>query len=394
MQEFDTLAQALQPHYSHFNVANRLLFTGHSHQAWPDAAFTGIQEYMRVAAERVDTKWDVGFEKTEIMRNYLRDFYDDPDGLYCREQNTHVLLVSWLSSFDLKSKPKIITTTGEFHSMSRQLSRLNEEGLNVVAVPHQNDQELVDGIKKEIDGSTSAVMISRIYFETSEVNTKLSEIAKVCRDASVPLMIDDYHGTNVKPLSIRDEGLEDTYILIGGYKYLQWGEANCFLRFPKNCGLRPAITGWFAAFGTLDEPQSDKEIQFDDGDQLFATATYDPISQFRAAEVVNFFKTQGLTPTVLERQYSEQVQYLTDLFEDHNFKGSNIERSHNRSIEETGGFLSLKSPNARQIRANLLEKGIFTDARDQILRLGPAPYTTSEQCQDVVKALFEEVKKF
>ena len=78
MQDFDELALALQPHYSHFNVANRLLFTGHSHQAWPDVAFAGIQEYMRVVADRVDTKWDIGFEKTEIMRNYLRDFYDDP----------------------------------------------------------------------------------------------------------------------------------------------------------------------------------------------------------------------------------------------------------------------------------------------------------------------------
>lgn len=392
MQEFDHLAHTLQPHYSHFNVANRLLFTGHSHQAWPDVAFTGIQEYMRTVAKMVDTKWEAGFEKTEILRNYLRDFYDDPEGLYCREQNTHVMLVSWLSSFDLKNKPKVITTTGEFHSLSRQLNRLEEEGLQIKRIPHQNDQELLDGIIKELDDQTSAVMISRIYFETSEINTKLKEIAAECRKKSIPLMIDDYHGTNVVPLSIREEELDDCYILIGGYKYLQWGESNCFLRFPKDCDLRPAITGWFAAFDTLDAPQGDGAVAFDEGDQRFATATYDPISQFRAAEVVNFFKTQGLTPDVLRKQYSGQVQYLTELFEDQNFEGSSIERSQSRPIEETGGFLSLRSPNARQIRANLLEKGIFSDARDQILRFGPAPYTTSKQCEEVINALFDEVK--
>ncbi len=393
MQEFDKLATALQPHYSHFNVTNRLLFTGHSHQAWPDVAFAGIQDYMRIVADRVDTKWEIGFEKTEIMRNYLRDFYDDPNGLYCREQNTHVLLVSWLSSFDLQSKPKIITSSGEFHSLSRQLKRLGEEGLNVVEVPHQSDQELLEGIKNELDDSVSAVMISRIYFETAEINTKISEIAEACRRANVPLMIDDYHGTNVVPLSVREENLEDCYILIGGYKYLQWGEANCFLRFPKSCDLRPAITGWFASFYTLDEPQADGPVQFDDGDQRFATATYDPISQFRAAEVVNFFKTQGLTPDVLHRQYQSQVTYLTELFEEHNFEGSEIERSHHRSPGETAGFLSMKSPHARTLRANLLAKGIFTDARDQILRIGPAPYTTSKQCQQVINELFEEVRQ-
>jgi len=392
MQEFDKLATALQPHYSHFNVTNRLLFTGHSHQAWPDVAFAGIQEYMRVVADRVDTKWDIGFEKTEILRNYLRDYYDDPNGLYCREQNTHVLLVSWLSSLDLKNKPKIITSSGEFHSMKRQLNRLIEEGLNVVNFSHNDDQEFLDGIKNEIDDSTSAVMISRVYFETAEINTKLSEIAQVCRQSGVPLMIDDYHGTNVVPLSVRDEEMEDCFILIGGYKYLQWGEANCFLRFPKDCDLRPAITGWFASFDTLDEPQSNGPVQFDDGDQRFATATYDPISQFRAAEVVNFFKTQGLTPDRLGQQYQSQVEYLTELFDEENFDDSGIKRSHNRPAEETAGFLSLTSPHARVLRSNLLAKGIFTDARDQILRIGPAPYTTSNQCESVIKALFDEIR--
>ena len=391
MQNFDHLATALQPHYSHFNVANRLLFTGHSHQAWPDVAFNGVQEYMRTVAKQVDTKWETAAEKTEILRGYLRDYYDDPDGLYCREQNTHVLIVSWLSSLDLKNKPKIITTSGEFHSMRRQLQSLDNYGLDIVKVDHNNDEQLVRSIKKELDDTTSAVMLSRVYFETAEVNTKLSEIAAASRVAGVPLMIDDYHGTNVVPLSIREQNLEDCYILIGGYKYLQWGEANCFLRFPKNCTLKPVITGWFAAFGSLEKPQDNGSIDFDDGDQRFATATYDPVSQFRAAEVVNFFRTQGLTPDVLSRQYREQVQFLGELFDEKNFSGSGIERSHNRPPEETGGFLSLRISNALTLRTKLLEKGIFTDARDQILRLGPAPYTTSKQCSDVIEALFEEV---
>ena len=99
-------------------------------------------------------------------------------------------------------------------------------------------------IQNNLDNKTSAVMISRVYFQSGLINPHLRDIAKICREHGVPLVIDDYHGTNVVPLSIRDEGLEDTFILIGGYKYLQWGEANCFLRFPKDCTLRPVITGW------------------------------------------------------------------------------------------------------------------------------------------------------
>jgi kynureninase len=392
MQDFDLLAKSLQPHYSQFNVTGRLLFTGHSHQAWPDAAFEGIREYMRTVSVQVDKKWESAFEKTEIMRDYLRDYYDDPAGKYCREQNTHVLLVSWLSSLDLKNKPKIITSTGEFHSMYRQLRRLQESGLHVVYLPHENDEELAESIKSELDGQTAAVMLSRVYFETAGINTKLKEIAQAAKNADVPLLVDDYHGTNVVPLSLREENMGHVYLLVGGYKYLQWGEANCFLRYPADCELRPAVTGWFSAFKQLDRPRNDNPVQFDDGDQKFATATYDPISQFRAAAVTRFFRNRGLTPGTLRKQYSSQLAYLRSLFDEENFKDSGIEHANIRPIEESGGFLALRSPRARTLHAMLLENDIFTDARDQIIRIGPAPYTTSSQCEQVIRALFQCLK--
>lgn len=388
MQEFDVLAKSLQPHYSHFNVANRLLFTGHSHQAWPDVAFEGIHEYMRIVAKQVDKKWEFAFEKTEIMRGYLRDYYDDPTGKYCREQNTHVLLVSWLSSLDLQNKPKILTTTGEFHSMYRQLRRLEEEGVEVVYLPHEDDEKLLKTIQKNIDDRTVTIMLSRVYYETAEVNSRLPEIAQIAKKAGIPILIDDYHGTNVVPLSLEEKNMKNVYILIGGYKYMQWGEANCFLRYPADCKLRPIVTGWFSAFNQLEKPKNDQSVTFDDGDQKFATATYDPISQFRAAAVTEFFQKQGLTPEVLRNQYSSQLSYLRELFNEMNFGDSGITHANTRPVEESGGFLALRSKKARELKTMLLEKEIFTDARDDILRIGPAPYITSEQCEEVILELF------
>ncbi len=392
MSEINQLAERLIPHYSHFDVANRLLFTGHSHQAWPDVAREGQTEYFDVCACDVDTKWEKSFEKTEILRNYLRDYYDDPDGLYCREESTHFLMVSLLSSFDLKNKPKFITTDGEFHSMDRQLRRLQEEGLEVVSIPTNPDDNFAQRVIKEIDVNTSAIMLSRVYFQTSLVNTHLSDIAAAARIQGIPVIIDDYHGTNVVPLSIREEGLEDCFILIGGYKYLQWGEANCFLRFPKDCELRPVVTGWFAAFSTLEHPRTNEPVQYDKSDQRFASATYDPSSQFRAAKVVEFFQEQGLTPEVLRKQYESQVGLLRSLFVEKDFDSEVIRLTHNEPLSRNGGFLSLTSPKAREIRADLLSRRIFTDARNEILRLGPAPYITERQIEAVIEELNRSIK--
>ncbi len=392
MSEINQLAERLIPHYSHFDVANRLLFTGHSHQAWPDVAREGQTEYFDVCAQDVDTKWEKSFEKTEILRNYLREYYDDPNGYYCREESTHFLMVSLLSSFDLKNKPKIITTDGEFHSMDRQLRRLEEEGLEIVSVPTDPDESFAQRIIEEIDKITSAIMLSRVYFQTSLINTHLSDIAAAARIQGIPVIIDDYHGTNVVPLSIREQGLEDCFILIGGYKYLQWGEANCFLRFPEDCELRPVVTGWFASFSTLEHPRNNDPIQYDRSDQRFASATYDPSSQFRAAKVVEFFQEHGLTPDVLRKQYESQVALLRSLFMEKDFNPELIKLTHNEPLSRNGGFLSLTSPKSREIRADLLSRGIFTDARNEILRLGPAPYIKESQIEAVVEELEHSIK--
>ncbi len=386
MNDIDQLANRLAPHYSHFDVTNRLLFTGHSHQAWPDVALEGLKESFTSAASEVDKKWDPAFEKTGILRNYLRDYYDDPNGLYCLGQNTHQLLVSWLSSFDLKNKPKVITTDSEFHSMNRQLRRLQEEGLQIASVDAYSNN-IVQQIEEKIDAQTAVIMLSRVYFESGIINQQISEIAAIARKHNIPFLIDDYHGTNVVPLSLQEQNMEDCFLLIGGYKYLQWGEGNCFLRFPNDCELRPAVTGWFAAFSSLDEPRDDGPIAFDDGNQRFASGTYDSTSQYRAAKVVAFFKDQGLTPPTLRQQYLQQVKLLRELFLDQDFDHEIIKLRHNRPLEGNGGFLALQSPFARTIRAKLMEKGVYTDARGDILRIGPAPYITSEQIKEAMAIL-------
>jgi selenocysteine lyase/cysteine desulfurase len=386
MQHIDELASRLAPHYTYFNVSDRLLFSGHSHQAWPDVALDGLRESFKVASSHVDTKWGVAFEKAEVLRSYLREFYDDPNGYYCLAENTHLLLVSWLSGLDLKHKPKIITTDGEFHSMFRQLHRLSEEGLKIVTVDAESET-ITDDIERAVDDQTSAIMLSRVYFESGIINRHIPAIARLARSKNIPLLIDDYHGTNVVPISLREHDLEDCYLLIGGYKYLQWGEGNCFLRFPKDCSLRPAITGWFASFSTLDHPRDSQPVHYDEGNQRFASGTYDPASQFRAARVVEFFREQGLTPEVLQQQYRRQVGLLRDLFCAQNFDPDKIRLKHEMPLEETGGFLALQSPYARELRARLLERGVFTDARGEVLRMGPAPYITSRQIELAIAAL-------
>src|SRR5215831_1392982 len=120
---------ALAKHYSRFRVAERLLLTGHSHQAWPDAGFDGQQRAWLDAAEFVDDKWARAEEQAGVVRDGWRRLLNDPDGDIALGQNTHELVTRLLSALPLRAGSRIVTTSGEFHTVRRQLDRLAEIGL-------------------------------------------------------------------------------------------------------------------------------------------------------------------------------------------------------------------------------------------------------------------------
>ena len=124
----------LARHYSRFRVSERVLLTGHSHQAWPDVAFEAQQQAWLDAAEMVDDKWGRAFEVAGEVRAGYRRLLDDPDGHIALGQNTHELLIRFLSALPLRERPRLVTTDGEFHTIRRQLDRLEEEGIEVVRV--------------------------------------------------------------------------------------------------------------------------------------------------------------------------------------------------------------------------------------------------------------------
>src|SRR6185437_11432224 len=92
---------ALAPHYSRFDVANRLLLSGHSHQAWPDRSFEGQSQAWLDAARYVDGKWEHAFAKADRVRLGYARLLGDRSGEVALAESTHTLLVRFLSALPL-----------------------------------------------------------------------------------------------------------------------------------------------------------------------------------------------------------------------------------------------------------------------------------------------------
>jgi len=383
---------ALAPHYSRFRVAERLLLTGHSHQAWPDIGFEAHARAWRDAAEFVDDKWEHAFAQAELVRQGFARLLGDAGGGIALAPNTHELVVRLLSALPLRERPRLVTTDGEFHTIRRQLDRLAEEGLDVVRIAEAPLESLAERLGQAVNDRTALVLVSLVFFDTGLIATGLGEVASRCRRHGSRLLVDVYHALNVVPVSLAELGLADAFVVGGGYKYCQLGEGNCFLRMPEGTDLRPVVTGWYSEFTALEDRQRGVRVAYGQGGDRFAGATYDPTSHYRAAAVFQFFRDQGLTPQLLREVSQHQIGVLASAFDALHLDPAVVSRD-SWPLHGIAGFLALRSPAATALSHKLKAWGVRTDARGDILRLGPAPYLSDQQLRDAVAALGEAVRQ-
>jgi kynureninase len=384
---------ALASHYARFRVSERLLLTGHSHQAWPDCGFEAQAAAWLDAARYVDDKWEHAFARAERVREgFARLLGDAGDGI-ALAPNTHELVVRLLSALPLRARPRLVTTDGEFHTIRRQLDRLAEEGLEVARVAETPLESLPARLARAVDDRTALVLVSAVFFDTGRIARGLAEVAASCRRRGAALLVDVYHALNVVPVSLAEDGLGDAFVVGGGYKYCQLGEGNCFLRLPPGTELRPVVTGWFSEFTALAERQGPGRVAYGQGGDRFAGATYDPTSHYRAAAVFDFFCEQELTPALLREVSQHQIGVLASGFDALDLDPAVVSRERDVPLSEIGGFLALRSPRATSLARELHARGVLTDARGDVLRLGPAPYLSDPQLREALGILAEVARE-
>ncbi|MBD1584430.1 aminotransferase class V-fold PLP-dependent enzyme [Pseudoalteromonas sp. S16_S37] len=383
------LALKLQPHYSDFKVSERILLSGHSHQAWPNVAKNGLLECYQDAAAHVDDKWGKAFEKAQRVKDFYAKLLGEKNAQITLGESTHELLLRFLSDLDCFKKPpgraiKIVTTDGEFHSMRRQLNRFKQLNMHIEVVSVSPSNTLAQRLIDKIDGQTDAVMISAVFYGTSEIFRDVGLVAQHAHAMKVPCLVDIYHALNVVPFDIKTWQLEHAFIVSGGYKYCQAGEGNCMMRIPQGYNGSPIITGWYAEFSVLS--QAPGQVSYGPGYHAFEGATYDPSSHYRAAAVFDFFDQKNLDINTLRAINQQQITTLRDGI----MSVPKLAQAFNLAShkhQDNGGFLALTTPHANLWVSKLHEQGIQSDSRGEQLRLGPAPYVSQSQLEQALNVM-------
>ncbi len=370
-------ADALRAHYRRFLDPTRTLLTGHSHQAWPDVARDGVLRCFDDAARHVDDKWALAAEAADAVRLACAGQFGGAPSQYALGTNTHELVFRFLSALDLGARPHLVSTSGEFHSMSRQLLRLQETGVEITWVDASPVETLSERVAAAVREHTAAVMLSTVLFESAAIVPNLEAACRAARAVGAEVLLDAYHQFNVVPFVDPDPG---AFVVSGGYKYAQWGEGACFMRVPAGTTLRPVFTGWFADFGALEKVGTTVGYGATPAER-FAGSTYDPTSHYRARAVIDFFAEHGLYVEVLRKINHAQTAHLAAAFAARGFEVVVPD------AERRGGFVSLHLPDASARAKSLRVAGVFVDARRSFLRFGPAPYTTEAEMDRAIELL-------
>jgi selenocysteine lyase/cysteine desulfurase len=363
----------------------RIHLAAHSHHLWPDAAFRGHEESAELAATEADRKWDTIFGSLipEVSARIAGILGLDPSGdTLAFAPNTHDFLLRILSCFPTSRALTVLTTDGEFHSFERQLSRLEEDGsAHVVRIAAEPRTTFAERFAAAANRQTfDLAFLSQVSFRSGAIVQNLEEILEAI-PASTAIVVDGYHAFCAVPTNLQ-RWKHRIFYVAGGYKYAMSGEGCCFLHAPDGVFPRPKNTGWFAAFGALEDGKSDLVPFAPHGGRFFG-ATFDPTGLFRLRRSLEWMETVGYT-VERARDHAHDLQL-------HFLKETEAVLPHAALVvsdaDQRGQFLTYDLPNARAICNALIAAGVIVDVRDTRIRFGFGAYTDEGDVDAAVNRL-------
>lgn len=360
-------------------VANsdRLHFAAHSHHLWPDASFAGQVQAWDDAASLADHKWDkvMGPVWEEVQRHIATELNLPDQSTIAIAPNTHDFLVRIVSA--IASRPvRILSTDGEFHSFSRQVARWVEAG-EVVLDSVPPEQLVMRAEERDYD----LIFASHVLFNSGKILYDLNALADLAKPEGPWVVIDGYHGfmaieTDLSQIADR------VFYLSGGYKYAMAGEGVCFLHAPPGFAPRPNITGWYGAFDDL--ALAPGEVGYAQDGRRFLGSTFDPSGLYRFNAVQRMLAEEGLTTAVI----SKHVAGLQRKFLETN-PLSQMELINPLGDGSHARFLAFRGKNAAGLHTALNSRGVVTDVRGDVLRIGFAIYHDATDVDRLIKITLE-----
>lgn len=283
-------------------------------------------------------------------------------------------------------RSRIVIDALAFHSSRYLWAAQAARGFEIVEVPAASDSVSPDtaAIVRAIDERVAAVALPLVSPITGAV-LEVEPIAAAARDAGALFLLDAYQAVGIVPIDVAR--IDADVLVMGTHKWLSSGDmgvAFLYVRESLANRLDPAYPGWIGhaemgAFAPSFVPAPGAR-RFQQGSPAMG-----PIYLARAG-------LRLALETGIEALRERSLLLTERLLARADLHGLSI--SSPRDPSARGPIVVVHVPDPPAIQAELEGQGIDVDSRPNAgLRVGPHPAATFEECDHVVDAIAEAVRR-
>ena len=376
----ESLRQHIFPLFSKALAKPGIYLANHSLGRPLDQTEDDLREGFSHWQNKLDGAWDPWLEEEHAHRSRIAQLINAPrPDCIVPKTSAGQGLRTVLNA--LPGTPRVLTTAAEFDSVDIILKQYAAVGrIHLTTVPHQNPEgkidltQLIETIRKGID----LVVISQVFFTTSQIIPNLDRLAAECHKAGARLLVDSYHAIGVFPVDVA--AMQADFLIGGSYKYLRGGPGAAFLYISPDAltsDLKPIDIGWFAKEHPFQYERPNPP-RFAPGGDAYLESTPPVLTyyQARAGQLITLQLGVARIRAYNLDRLTRLKQYLADL----NIPATGADEEH-------GAFLTIEHPNAVSLAKQLAHKNITTDARHNYLRLCPDYLTPDTSLHEAATTL-------
>ena len=367
------IAQSIRPLFSRALAPGRPIYlANHSLGRPPDRVVEDVQRALDAWYRDMGEAWDEWLAARDRFRALTAQLVGAPGGdSVIPKTSAGQGLRAVLNLFD--APIRVLSTDSEFDSIDFILRVYRDKGrIELTTVPARAEA-LIDAMHA---GPPQLVVVSTVLFRSGEIVAGIEDVVRSARAAGASVLLDVYHHAGVLPLDLA--ALDADFAVGGSYKYTRGGPGACWLYVhPRNHSRRTLDTGWFAKDDPFGYERPDPP-RFAPGGDAWMESTPPVLAPVQALAGLEFTNAIGAV-RLREYHLAQKERFAAQLAQ----RGLRVEGAG----PQFGAFLSLAHPEATRLSAELMRRGVKTDARGDRLRLCADLLNTDDELAAASQAL-------
>lgn len=282
------------------------------------------------------------------------------------------------SSLDFRgSRNKVVTTEMDFPCIGHVWLAQQKRGAVVDFIPSRDNTIPLEHIEAKLDQQTLMVSVPHVTYYNG-LRLDLGKIADFTHQHGALLFVDAYQSAGNSHIDVKSMGID--ILAAGSQKYLLGIPGISFLYIRKELAaqLEPQVTGWFGRENPF--AFNIKSLDYAEATRRFETGT---------PPVLNAYAARAGFELLLSIGINEIEAYLRGLSQ------VAIEEAHRNGLTvaspldlvHKAASTAIVVPNAMEAEQRMREKGFIVSARNDVIRIAPHFYNTSEEVALAIQQL-------